>query len=147
MSQILRKTTSLSMPPIWILSISAVAEDHADLRRIVKGMHCRVTAEGTCKGGLRRLEDGDVSVVVCERDLPDGAWRDILGRIRSSPEKPSLIVTSRVADEWLWAEVLNLGGFDVIAKPFNARETRHVLETACMEGRRTQASANLRAAG
>jgi DNA-binding response OmpR family regulator len=135
------------MPEICILSISASAEDHADLRDIVNGMPCRIAAEGTCEGALRRLEDGDVSVVVCDRDLPDGAWRDILDRIRSSPGNPSLIVTSRLADDCLWAEVLNLGGFDVIAKPFNARETRHVLETACLEGRRTLAAASLRAVG
>jgi len=147
MSEITSQTPSPSDSPIRILSISAAAEDHAALRTIVTGMPCCVTAEATCEGALRRLECGGISVVVCDRDLPDGAWRDILWHTGTSAGKPSLIVMSRVADEWLWAEVLNLGGFDVIAKPFNARETRHVLETACLEGRRALAAAALRAAG
>jgi DNA-binding response OmpR family regulator len=33
-----------------------------------------------------------------------------------------LIVTSRLADEKLWAEALNLGAYDVLAKPFDLSE-------------------------
>jgi hypothetical protein len=45
-------------------------------------------------------------------------------------------VISRLADEYLWAEVLNLGGHDVLAKPLRQAEVlwvfRHVFErTAC----------------
>jgi FixJ family two-component response regulator len=35
---------------------------------------------------------------------------------------PSLIVTSRLADDRLWAEALNLGAYDVLAKPFERLE-------------------------
>jgi DNA-binding response OmpR family regulator len=70
--------------------------------------------------------------VICEHHLPDGTWLDILNHLDGSIEKPLLVVTSRFADEALWAEVLNLGGFDVIAKPFDPKGARHVLETACL---------------
>ena len=33
-----------------------------------------------------------------------------------------LIVTSRLADDRLWAEALNLGAYDVLAKPFERME-------------------------
>ena len=38
------------------------------------------------------------------------------------PFPPSLIVLSCRADEFLWAKVLNLGGFDVLMTPFEAEE-------------------------
>jgi len=41
-----------------------------------------------------------------------------------------LIVTTRLADECLWAEVLNLGGFDLISKPFYEKEVTWVMESA-----------------
>jgi DNA-binding response OmpR family regulator len=44
---------------------------------------------------------------------------------------PKLIVTSRLADERLWSEVLNLGGFDVLAQPFNPREALRCIGEAC----------------
>ena len=39
---------------------------------------------------------------------------------------PNLIVFSRLADERLWAEVLNLGGFDVLMTPFEPEEVLRV---------------------
>jgi DNA-binding response OmpR family regulator len=98
-------------------------------------MPCRIQTADSCHTAFQSLAARRISIVVCERDLPDGSWRDVLERLGSSPERPYLIVTSRLADEWLWAEVLNIGGYDVLAKPFNAEETRHVLETACLHRR------------
>jgi DNA-binding response OmpR family regulator len=54
--------------------------------------------------------------------LMSGTWLDILENIKHLPNTPSLIVTSRLADERLWAEVLNLGAWDVLAKPFDRSE-------------------------
>jgi len=117
-------------PLLGILSISAAAEDHRALRQSASRIPCWIRTEDTCRTALWRLSQERISIVVCERDLPDGTWRDILENLDASPERPYLIVTSRLADDLLWAEVLNLGGYDVLAKPFNAKETRHVLETA-----------------
>ena len=86
----------------------------------------------TCRQALERLGHIPVAVVLCDSDLPDGSWLDLFDSVASADDPPLLIVTSRMADERLWAEVLNLGGFDVIAKPFAEKEVLHVLETARM---------------
>src|SRR5690242_10077110 len=124
------RTAIASNPPIGILSISPMREDHAAVRSVFQTDRCDVTTAETCHEGLRRLSGGGISIVVCERDLPDGIWRDILEGTGANGDH-LLIVTSRVAEDRLWAEVLNLGGFDVIAKPSLASELRHVLESAC----------------
>jgi FixJ family two-component response regulator len=41
-----------------------------------------------------------------------------------------LIVASRLADERLWAEALNLGAWDVLAKPFNHIEVIRSVKSA-----------------
>jgi DNA-binding NtrC family response regulator len=69
-------------------------------------------------------------VVVCERDLPDGDWRDVLEVTASLLSPPPVIVTSRLADDYLWAEVLNLGGYDVLAKPLDKQEVNRTLNLA-----------------
>ena len=43
---------------------------------------------------------------------------------------PALIVTSRLADERLWAEVLNLGAFDLLSKPFDFDEATRIIPVA-----------------
>jgi len=42
----------------------------------------------------------------------------------------AVIVASRLADERLWAEVLNLGGYDLLAKPFDRDELVRVIAMA-----------------
>jgi DNA-binding response OmpR family regulator len=68
------------------------------------------------------LSQTSIPVLLCESELPDGNWKDLLAAVAEIPSPPLLIVTSRTADESLWAEVLNLGGYDVLAKPFNSLE-------------------------
>jgi DNA-binding response OmpR family regulator len=46
------------------------------------------------------------------------------------PDSPVLIVSSRTADERLWAEVLNLGAYDVLVKPFDPTEVSRVVGLA-----------------
>jgi DNA-binding response OmpR family regulator len=41
-----------------------------------------------------------------------------------------LVVTSRMADEALWAEVLNMGGYDVLAQPLDTEEVTRVIGAA-----------------
>ena len=83
-----------------------------------------------CLEFLLHLQDSHPRVVVCERDLPDGSWRDVLEVTASLPGPPPVIVTSRLADEYLWAEVLNLGGYDVLAKPLDRQEVTRTLNLA-----------------
>ena len=59
-----------------------------------------------------------------------GRWCDILSDIDTFSGNPVLVVSSHRADAYLWAEILNLGGFDVIAKPFDTCELRQVVEAA-----------------
>lgn len=61
-------------------------------------------------------------MVISEQDVPGGGWKKILSALQQLSRPPLLVVTSRLADEYLWAEVLNPGGHDVLAKPFRAKE-------------------------
>jgi len=73
-------------------------------------------------------------VVVCDQNLSDGDWRDLLNDLDQEQRTPPLIVSSRLADERLWAEVLNLGGYDLLANPFAATEVRRVVQMAAYRG-------------
>jgi DNA-binding response OmpR family regulator len=69
--------------------------------------------------------------VLSECVLPEGkTWKDLLRAVEALRNPPPLIVTSRLADECLWAEVLNLGGYDLLMKPFDATEVFRVVSLA-----------------
>ena len=84
---------------------------------------------------LKALRKVRVPVVVCESDLQPGTWKEVLEELSTLPDPPFLIVTSRLADERLWAEALNLGAYDVLAKPFDGTEVTRIVSigVAAME--------------
>ena len=47
-----------------------------------------------------------------------------------------MIVTSRSADERLWVEALNLGAYDVLAKPFDRDEVLRSVSMAWLNWNR-----------
>jgi DNA-binding response OmpR family regulator len=58
-------------------------------------------------------------------------------------DPPLLIVTSRLADDRLWTEALNLGAYDVIAKPFDRKEVDRVLNLAWARWSRSNSARSL----
>ena len=69
-------------------------------------------------------------IVLCDSQPATGTWQQLLAALSKLPDPPLLIVTSRVADERLWAEALNLGAHDVLAKPYENTEVLWVLNAA-----------------
>jgi hypothetical protein len=69
-------------------------------------------------------------VVICERDLPDGSWKDVLAITMSLHNPPPVTVTSRLANDYVWAEVLNWGGYDLLAKPLDQCELNRSIQPA-----------------
>ncbi|HUA60473.1 MAG TPA: hypothetical protein VML19_17050 [Verrucomicrobiae bacterium] len=59
-----------------------------------------------------------------------GTRIEMLHYVQSRPNPPLLIVTSRLADDRLWAEALNLGAWDVVGKPLVASEVVRSIEPA-----------------
>lgn len=76
------------------------------------------------------LECNAVQVVIAESDLPNWNWKNLLQDLQQRTCPQQLVITSRMADESLWAEVLNLGGFDVLARPFAGEELERVVAAA-----------------
>lgn len=71
-----------------------------------------------------------IPIVICESNLLPGTWQDMLHCLRLLSDPPFLIVTSRLADGHLWAEALNLGAYDVLAKPFDKDEVVRIVSLA-----------------
>jgi DNA-binding response OmpR family regulator len=85
---------------------------------------------GTLDTAVAFLRGNPVPVIITEPDLPLANWKDLLAAIVQLPRAPLLIVASRLADERLWAEVLNLGGYDLLCEPFQKKEVLWVLNSA-----------------
>jgi DNA-binding response OmpR family regulator len=79
---------------------------------------------------LECLAKNPVQVVIAESELPAWNWKRILSDLRRLAPTPQLVVTSRTADDYLWAEVLNVGGYDVLPQPLERDEVERVVASA-----------------
>jgi DNA-binding NtrC family response regulator len=130
----MEKQHRITVPPtetLTVLSISPHDDDQSLLKAILG--HSRwalLSARDVFAARALLSQRPDISVVLCERDLNPGTWVDVLNTIQTIAHPPSLIVSSRLADERLWCEVLNLGGWDVLAKPFDRTEVLRSVQSA-----------------
>lgn len=145
-SKILMKSLQISAqsaPTIGkVLSVSPNLDDHATIERLFANAGGRmpwpVTRAWTVASALTALRQVEFAVIVCDSALGPNSWKDLLSGTQDMMSASSLVVTSLHADERLWAEALNLGAYDVVAKPFYPAELIRVVNSACMRWRRTQ---------
>jgi DNA-binding response OmpR family regulator len=123
---------------VTVLSVSPIPDDHISLKQIIHYSEWGVHSDSgwelheslTLTSAVSVLRQRQIPLVICGRDLQPGTWRDMLEHVGRLASPPLLIVTSRLADERLWAEALNLGAYDVLAKPFDKREVIRTVTSA-----------------
>ena len=120
---------------LHVLCVSPLEEDHSSLRALIASPTCVLMKAYDLVSALALLRRRDIAVVLCERDLPPGSYRNVLEHINMRPNAPSMIVVSRLADEQLWAEALNLGAWDVLATPFDRNEVLRAVASGCRHWR------------
>jgi DNA-binding NtrC family response regulator len=113
-----------------LLAVSPHSKDHLALKQTFRATNWALREARTYREALMILCQDRMPVVICECSLPDGNWEDVLGQTADLPDAPRLIVTSPEPDARLWAEVLNMGGYDVLATPFDQNEVIRVVSGA-----------------
>jgi len=113
-----------------ILVASSCADHYKPMRHIFRHFGWKMHRVSTCRDAEIFLSENLVAVLISDSNLPDGDWKDILGALSCVTCAPALIVASHLADDRLWAEVLNLGGYDLLIKPFDLKEASRVISMA-----------------
>lgn len=123
-------TTFASDHCVSALLVGQYQSDRLLLRSIFRDAGWRLFEAPNRRRALDCLDRHPVQVVISEKDGPRWHWKRVLCDLRRLTRPPQLIVTSRTADDHLWAEVLNVGGYDVLPQPFNRDEVERVVAAA-----------------
>jgi DNA-binding NtrC family response regulator len=117
-----------------IVFVSASAEDAQAFRDIVGRGNWLVANVPDLMGARAVIDKLRPRLVVCDTEIEgEGSWRDLL-KWRGALPGFALVVVSRLADVVLWAEVLNLGGYDLLEKPFVVQEVERVIRFGILGG-------------
>jgi CheY-like chemotaxis protein len=119
-----------SRAPVRLLAILPGPQDAEQLRGIAAGLGWSVAVVDTPAEAIARLQADPVTAAICDQDLPHEDWREVMNRIAALPQSPCLLLASRVMDQYLWNEVIQCRGYDVVSKPFQSDELRRVVAFA-----------------
>lgn len=116
---------------ISVLAVLPNPGDRDSLCRIISHSNWVLYFAKTYEEARLGLEEAVPGVIVSDCHLPGGfGWRDVLCLAEAIENAPPVIVTDRLADERLWAEVLNERGCDVLTKPFGHDEVFRIISYA-----------------
>lgn len=144
----LKKSVMQSDEPLGGSQVTVLAvapeSERATLRRMLEHSRWTLLEASTVEEAAATLRQSFSVVLICEAELPDGSWVELLDHARRLEPPPPVIVTSRQADDDFWMQVLNRGGYNVLGKPFSERE---VFEMVSVAWRHRKHRVKARAAG
>lgn len=115
---------------VTVLLVSPEERDHRYFQSLFSQTNWTLHGAYSSADAIEMLSSQAIPVVVAEERLSGGGWREILRAAENLPAPPKTVVAALLAEPALLAEVLDLGGYDVLAQPFDAREVLHCLSMA-----------------
>src|ERR1017187_4672553 len=74
-------TQAVAQRAVKVLLISPFDEDHQHLRDILKHSNWQQHGTRTQREAFDFLRENVAPVIICESELPDGNWQDVLSRL------------------------------------------------------------------
>jgi DNA-binding NtrC family response regulator len=116
-----------------------VAEDEANLRLVLQkelqrlGFRVDVVPDG--EAALRRLEEGNVDVLLSDINMPRIDGMELLRRVRERPNPPEVIMLTGHATVETAIEAMKLGAYDYLTKPYHITELDALVKQAAEKRR------------
>ena len=103
-----------------------IAEDEANLRLVLQKelerLGYRVQAAPDGEAALRRLEESNVDVLLCDINMPRIDGMELLRRVHERPNPPEVIMLTGQATVETAVEAMKLGAYDYLTKPYSINE-------------------------
>lgn len=103
-----------------------IAEDEANLRLVLQkelerlGYRVQVAPDG--EAALRKLEESNVDVLLCDINMPRIDGMEVLRRVHERPNPPEVIMLTGQATVETAVEAMKLGAYDYLTKPYRITE-------------------------
>ena len=103
-----------------------IAEDESNLRLVLQKelerLGYRVQAAPDGEAALRKLEETNVDVLLCDINMPRVDGMEVLRRVHERPNPPEVIMLTGQATVETAVEAMKLGAYDYLTKPYTIDE-------------------------
>lgn len=125
------KQSHRTTPKPRILAVMTSEADRLCLRHAAERLAFESAFASSVQESVPLLSTTRFAVIVCDRNLPGLDWQHTLQILSSLSPESCLILVSPVNDEYLWQEVVQRGGYDVLTTPLRDEQVVHTLSQAC----------------
>ena len=126
---------------VFALLVHARPEPFESLRQILRDLSMETYSVESCKAAEDLISQCKPHVVFAESSLVDGSWVSILSIAEAADVPVSVIVVGTNPDRRLHVSVMERGGFDFVAPPFEHEPLSFIVRSAALSAhRRRQAS-------
>ncbi len=116
-----------------ILFISPSADDGRSVAEMLARVAIPVRQVETLGMARQALGREAFGAVLTESRLQDGNWEDVVALVAKQRPGVAVVVTDKLADARFWADVLEFGAYDLLARPFYPGEVQRILANAVHE--------------
>src|ERR1051326_7891406 len=103
-----------------------IAEDEANLRLVLQKelqrLGYRVQGAPDGEGALRKLEETNVAVLLCDINMPHMDGMELLRRVHERPSTPEVIMLTGQGTIETAVEAMRIGAYDYLTKPYSINE-------------------------
>jgi DNA-binding response OmpR family regulator len=116
--------------PLRILAVSISLDDIFLLEYLANQHGWDVKFTRSPEEAFRLAFDGAFDVILCDRNQPGHPWREVMDRLGEESPASCILLVSPARDDYLWWDVLNHRGFDILIHPLRAEVVLRAVATA-----------------
>jgi FixJ family two-component response regulator len=115
------------MRKISLLMITSRPEDEAELKELLHGTPWELEALPQIEYAAAALKAAEVPLLLFDGATAGPQWREKMKALATSRRNACVILLSNVSDQYLWEEVVQHGGFDLLTRPFRKEQVLSTL--------------------
>jgi CheY-like chemotaxis protein len=115
---------------VKILALSIFLQDRLLLERLGKQYNWEFRFTNSPPEAFKWVSHGQFKIILCDRNQPGYPWREVMDHLAKSSPRSCILLISPTNDDYLWSDVLQSGGYDVLKRPLSPEAVLHSVEAA-----------------
>jgi len=116
--------------PVRLLAVIPNDMQFELLRSAIEDVGWEIFRAHSITDGLSTLVNHKINTIVTSCELEDGSWLEMINALQPCRNAPRVLVAWSHADNRLWLDVLEHGGYDLLAIPFDRNEIVRLTSSA-----------------
>jgi CheY-like chemotaxis protein len=115
-----------------ILALSLFVIDRLALERLGQLHEWELRFTDSPKDAFRLAGQKDFELILCCHSQPGYPWREVMDRLAERSPRSRILLVSPAKDDFLWCDVVQHGGYDVLTCPLRESDVVQSMNTAIL---------------